>query len=62
MDMRFIRMKIKSLVIEDATVLQELHTQTETLNSGKFSLTVTLPLPDIYKLSLIHISEPTRPY
>ena len=52
MDMQFIRMKIKSLVIEDATVLQELHTQTETLNSGKFSLTVTLPLPDIYKRAI----------
>lgn len=50
--MRFIRMKIKSLVIEDATILQELHAQTQELSSSKFSLTVTLPLPDIYKRAI----------
>lgn len=50
--MRFIRMKIKSLVIEDATVLQELHAQTQELSASKFALTVTLPLPDIYKRAI----------
>lgn len=45
-------MKIKSLVIEDATILQELHAQTQELSSSKFSLTVTLPLPDIYKRAI----------
>ena len=47
-DMRFIRMKIKSLVIEDGQILQELHGQTEELSTSKFSLNVALPLPDIY--------------
>lgn len=53
-DMRFIRMKIKSLVVEDGRVLQELISQTEALDKGKFSLTISLPLPDIYKKSISH--------
>lgn len=43
-DMRFIRLKIKSLVIEDGTLLQELHSDAQ-----GFSLTCALPLPDIYQ-------------
>lgn len=42
-DMRFIRLKIKSLVIEDGNLLQELHS-----DEKGFSLTCALPLPDIY--------------
>ena len=38
-------MKIKSLVIEDATILQELISQ-------KLSMTISLPLPDIYNRCL----------
>lgn len=50
--MRFIRMKLKSLVIEDGPTLQELHGQTGELADGKFSLNVALPLPDIYKRAI----------
>ena len=50
--MKFIRMKIKSLIVEDGPVLQELHTQTESLDRSKFSLSISLPLPDIYKKSI----------
>ena len=49
--MRFIRMKIKSLVVEDAGVLQEIHGQTD---GGKFGLNVSLPLPDIYKKMIVN--------
>ena len=52
--MRFIRMKVKSLIVEDAGVLRELHGQTEALRDSKFSLTLALPLPDIYKNSISH--------
>ncbi len=51
-DMRFIRMKVKSLVVEDGGVLRELHGQTEALSDSKFSLTLALPLPDVYKRSI----------
>ena len=51
-DMRFIRMKIKSLVVEDAEVLQELHGQMGELNNKKFALTINLPLPDVYNRCL----------
>lgn len=40
--MKFIRLKIKSLIVEDNVLLQ-------TLISTNFSLTVALPLADIYK-------------
>ena len=46
-DMKFIRMKIKSLVVEDGHTLQELHG-----GSSKFSMSVALPLPDVYNQSL----------
>jgi len=45
-DMRFIRMKVKSLVVEDGAVLKQLHSQME--SPHKFSLSLALPLPDIY--------------
>ncbi len=45
-DMKFIRMKIKSLVVEDGHTLQELH------SNSKFSMSVALPLPDVYNQSL----------
>ena len=42
-DMRFVRMKIKTLRVEDQALLQKL------IDSKKFSLTVALPLPDVYR-------------
>jgi hypothetical protein len=42
-DMRFVRMKIKTLRVEDKALLQRL------IDCKKFSLTVALPLPDVYR-------------
>ena len=36
------------MVAEDADLLKELHAQVGPLSKGKLSLTVNLPLPDIY--------------
>lgn len=44
--MRFIRMKIKSMVVDDNVLLQK-------LVGNNFSLTVALPLADVYK-NVIH--------
>jgi len=45
-EMRFIRLKIKSMLIEDNQLLQK-------LVGNNFSLTVALPLADVYK-NVIH--------
>lgn len=41
-DMKYIRMRIKTLRIEDQALLQK-------MLDNSFALTVALPLPDIYK-------------
>lgn len=45
-EMRFIRMKIKSMVVDDNSLMQK-------LVGNNFSLTVALPLADVYK-NVIH--------